>query len=169
MSGDRHGQAPVTEIVHSGAFRPLWWLCLGIIVVAALWGWPLLDGDSFQHRFFGVFWYSMIGLATAVWAVPAEQGCDGTTLERRWTLLGLLTLKRDTLPVSTFNEIRLEQEPNRIGADSIWVVFESGGDPRFVFAHFRASVEGVARAQALARQLSTVSQLPFAEQAPEAG
>ncbi|WP_035054761.1 hypothetical protein [Andreprevotia chitinilytica] len=157
------------ELRFSGAFRPLWWLCAVIIVAAALWGWPLIAGTTFQHGFFGLFWYGMVILAAVIWAVPAEQACDGTTLERRWTLVGLITLKREKLPLSDFNVIRLEQEPNVIGRDSVWVVFEGEKDVRFVFAHFRATDDGVMQAQALARNLATVSQLPFAEAVLEAG
>ncbi|SMC20985.1 hypothetical protein SAMN02745857_01095 [Andreprevotia lacus DSM 23236] len=166
MSGNA-GRAP--EIVFIGAFRPLWWLTAALLLLAAWWGWPLLSGASLAHSFYGVSWYSMIGLAAAIWAVPAEQGCDGTQLERRWTLLGLLTLKRERHALADFRQIRLEQEPNRLGKDSVWVLFEGENGRRFAFAHYRASHQGIAQAQALARQLSTLSQLPFAEQPPEAG
>jgi len=139
------------------------------MLLAAWWGWPLITTDTFQHHFYGVSWYGMIGLAALIWALPSEQACNGTRLERRWTLLGVITLKREAWPLSDFTQIRLDQEPNRLGADSIWVLVEGDNERRFAFAHFRATRKGIAQAQALAEQLAAVSQLPFAQQPSEAG
>ncbi|WP_255988109.1 hypothetical protein [Chitinolyticbacter albus] len=155
-------------IVHRAAFRPGWWAALAVIAAAAWFGRPLLSGASFEHGFFGLFWYTMLALATVLWALPSEQGWDGTQFYRRWRLLGVATVFERTYPASAYTGIALEQDVNAFGRDSIWLVLE--GAERLVFAHWRASAANVARAQALAVALSSASGLPRAgEESPTQG
>ncbi|GAA5784502.1 hypothetical protein [Chitiniphilus shinanonensis] len=155
------------RIVHRIAFRPNWWIAAALLVAAGWWGRPLLSGASFEHGFFGLFWYTMLALATAIWAVPAEQGWDGEALYRRWRLLGLLTLLEHRHAPGEFSRIVLEREAHAFRRDSVWLVFEGG--QRFVFGHWRAGAANLAWAEALARQLSAATGLPFAEPGAEAG
>ncbi|TJZ77450.1 hypothetical protein [Chitiniphilus eburneus] len=154
-------------IVHRTAFRPGWWIAAALLIAAAWWGQPLLSGASFEHGFFGLFWYTMLALATVLWAVPAEQGWDGHMLYRRWRLLGLATLREQRHAPGEFTRIVLEHEAGVFGWHRVWLVFE--GEHRFVFGHWRASASNLAWADALAKQLATATGIPIAEPGAEAG
>lgn len=147
-------------IVHRAAFRAGWWAALAVIALLAWFGRPLLSGASFEHGFFGLFWYSMLALATVLWALPSEQGWDGSRFYRRWRLLGVVTVFERSYPASEFTGIALEQESAAVGRDHVWLVLT--GPTRLVFAHWRASAASVAEAQALAQALSRANGLALA-------
>lgn len=148
-------------IIHRNAAQPAWWFSGIGLVAAAWWGWPLIESDQFQNHFFGVFWYSMLVLGAAFWAVPAEQRVTAQTFERRWCLFGLIPLKRQVRPVSDFASISLDQEPGLFGRDTVWVLLQGKDEVPLVFARYRATVKQIALAQAKAEQLSALTGLPF--------
>lgn len=148
-------------ITHRTAAQPAWWL-FGIgLAAAAWWGLPLLQIDRFENHFFGVFWYSMLALATVFWAVPAEQRASAQTVERHYRLLGLITLWQQVRPVSDFEYITLDQEPGLFGRDSVWLLFQGKDQTTLVFARYRASEKQIAAAQANAEQLAGLTGLAF--------
>lgn len=151
-------------IVHRTISSLAWWLFGAGLVAAAWWGLPLIESPKLENHFFGLFWYSMLALGAAFWAIPAEQRATATMIERRYGLLGLLPLWRQTHPVSRFSAITLEQEPNIFGRDSVWVMLTGSADSSFVFARFRATQRGVAQASRLAGDLATLTGLPLRNQ-----
>ena len=159
-------------LIHRATGQLSWWLFGLGLVAAAWWGQPLVDSTQFENHFFGVFWYSMLGMGAIFWALPGEQYTDGKVLERRTKLLGLLTLWRSRDVISSFARVELEQEPNIFGRDNIWLSLIASEDGettrRFVFAYFSASHRGVAKASKLAGDLARVTGLPFIQPAAEA-
>ncbi|UXY15933.1 hypothetical protein N8I74_02635 [Chitiniphilus purpureus] len=154
-------------LIYRAALRPGWWVALWVLLAAAWFGQPLLSGASFEHGFFGLFWYTMLALATLLWALPSEQGWDGSQFYRRWRLLGFITLFKRHYPPARFRRILLEQESHLFGRDSLWLVLD--GEARLVFGHWRASAGGHAHARALAAALAAATGLPFAEPGDQAG
>ncbi|MDR3429922.1 hypothetical protein [Silvimonas sp.] len=155
-------------LVHRNASKPAW-LIFGLVLLAtAFWGWPLIDSPRFENHFFGLFWYSMIALAAAFWAFPAEQRVYDGVLERRICLFGLIPVRTRQIPLSAFTRVMLDQEPNVIGPDSIWVCLADDGDARFVFAHYRATTAGVRKGVEQVHRLAELTGLPFAQSDPEA-
>ncbi len=150
-------------IVHRTVSSPAWWLFGAGLAAAAWWGLPLIESPKLENHFFGLFWYSMLALGAAFWAIPAEQRATASTLERRYCLLGLITLWRQVYPVSHFNAITLDQEPNIFGRDSVWVMLTGRADATLVFARFRATQKGVAQAGRLASDLAALTGLPFGD------
>lgn len=140
-------------IVHRTTRNLAWWLFGAGLAFAAWWGLPLIESPRLENHFFGVFWYSMLGLGVMFWALPAEQRATAITLERHYRVLGLVTLWRQVYPVSAFNEILLDQEPNMFGRDSVWILFTGESGTSLVFARFPASQKGVARATQLVADL----------------
>lgn len=149
-------------IVHRTISQPAWWLFGLGLAFAAWWGSPLIESPRFENHFFGVFWYSMLALGAAFWAVPAEQRVTAQTVERRYCLLGLITLWRQVRPVSDFASITLDQEPGLFGRDTVWVLLQGKDEVPLVFARYRATVKQIAAAQAKAEQLSALTGLVFA-------
>lgn len=147
-------------IVHRTVSHPAWWLFGVGLALAAWWGLPLIESSELQNNFFGLFWYSMLILGAGFWAVPAEQRATAQHIERRYCLLGVVTLWQHRYLVSDFRAVLLEQEPNMFGRDNVWVMFAGAGDSRLVFARFRASQRGVDAAMALTKQLSEQTGLP---------
>lgn len=158
-------------LISRAVAKPSWWMFGVAMFAAAWWGQPLVDSVHFENHFFGVFWYSMIVLGLMFWALPSEQFTDGTILERRTMLLGLVILWRKSEPIRGFERVELTQEPNIFGKDSVWLSLISSEDGemtrRFVFAYFPASHRGIAKAQQMAGDLSQISGLPFAQAATE--
>lgn len=149
-------------IVHRTISQPAWWLFGLGLAFAAWWGSPLIESPRFENHFFGVFWYSMLALGAAFWAVPVEQRATVQTVERRYCLLGLITLWRQVRPVSDFSSITLDQEPGLFGRDTVWVLLQGKDEVPLVFARYRATVKQIAAAQAKAEQLSALTGLVFA-------
>ncbi|KPC52321.1 hypothetical protein [Amantichitinum ursilacus] len=156
-------------IVHRNAGRVVWWLVGVVLVIAAIWGWPLITTPTLEHHFYGLFWYTMLGLGAAFWMFPAEQTLAGRHLRRRTMLLGLLPVYTREIDLAAFDRVTLEQDRSTIGADSLWVLFAGPDDQRFVFAHYRATRRGQAAATALAGRLAQQSGLAFAQLAPDNG
>ncbi len=148
-------------MIHRTVGHPAWWLFGAGLGFAAWWGLPLIESTALQNHFFGLFWYSMLGLGAAIWAVPAEQHVTANQVERRYCLLGLVPLWKHAHPISNFSALVLEQDPNIFGRDSVWVMFVGQGDFRLVFARFRATERGVARASAMVAELSKLTGLPI--------
>ncbi|GGP25674.1 hypothetical protein [Silvimonas amylolytica] len=154
-------------LTHRNASKPAW-LVFGVVLIAAAgWGWPLIDSPRFENHFFGLFWYSMLLLAAGFWAFPAEQRVYGGVLERRICFLGLIPVRTRHIALTAFTRVVLDQEPNIIGPDSVWVCLADNGEARFVFSHYRATRSGVAKAVQEAHRLAALAGLPFTEQAPE--
>ncbi|AZN37104.1 hypothetical protein [Iodobacter ciconiae] len=160
-----------TMLLSRAVSKPGWWIFGIAMLAAAWWGQPLVDSAHFENHFFGVFWYSMIVLGLMFWVMPAEQYTDGTILERRIMLLGLVPVWKKSELVSAFEQVELTQEPNVFGKDSVWLSLINSEDGeisrRFVFAYFPASQRGIAKAQQMAGDLSQISGLPFAQAAAE--
>ena len=154
-------------IIHRTTSQLAWWFFGLGLLLAAWWGLPLIESSELQNHFFGLFWYSMLALGSVFWVVPAEQRATAHSLERRYCLLGVIPLWRRTYPVSDFNAVQLDQEPSIFGRDSVWVMLVGPDDKRLVFARFRASMRGVARASALADALVAQTGLPLAPPAAE--
>ncbi|MBS1154340.1 MAG: hypothetical protein H6R07_264 [Proteobacteria bacterium] len=151
-------------IVHRTISSPAWWLFGAGLAAAAWWGLPLIESPKLENHFFGLFWYSMLALGAAFWAIPAEQRATATMIERHYGLLGLVPLWRQAYPVSQFSAVTLEQEPNIFGRDSVWVMLTGRSGNPFVFARFRATQRGVAKASQLAGALAALTGLPLDEQ-----
>ena len=156
-------------IIHRSATTLRWWLAGLVLLALAWWGRPLLMSDQFENHFFGLFYYSILAGGALFWALPSEQLYRNGEFIRQTRLLGLITLRRVVLPLAAFSQIRLEQDPNIFGRDSIWLIIAGEGETpaRLAFAHFGASTANVARAQALAAALSQASGLPIAEPVAE--
>ncbi|MDR3411663.1 MAG: hypothetical protein P4L87_12105 [Formivibrio sp.] len=150
-------------IVHRTASSLPWFLFGAGLAAAAWWGLPLIESPKLENHFFGLFWYSMLGLGALLWAIPAEQRALPQTVERRYCLLGLVPLWRQTHPVGDFTGITLDQEPNIFGRDSVWVILTGKTGNTFVFARFRATQRGVGKADQLANALAALTGLPFNE------
>ena len=149
-------------LVHRNATRPAWLISGAVMAAAAFWGWPLITTPRFEYHFYGLFWYSMVGLGALFWMFPSEQRIAQRQLARRSMWLGLLPVYTRTIELAGFDRVTLEQDPNIFGADSIWVTLQGAEDVRFVFAHYRATPRGLRAATALAAQLAQESALPFA-------
>ena len=150
-------------LVHRNATRPVWLISGAALAAAAFWGWPLITTPEFEYHFYGLFWYSMLGLGALFWMFPSEQRLQQRHLSRRSMWLGLLPVYTRELDLAHFDRIELEQDPNVIGKDSIWVTFQGAEGVSFVFAHFRATAQGLRAAQAVAEGLARESALPFAQ------
>ncbi len=160
----------VGVIIHRTASQPVWWV-FGIgLAFAAWWGLPLIESAQLENQFFGLFWYSMLVLGAVFWAVPAEQRASPDTIERRYCLLGAVTLWQRSYPVSDFVAISLDQDPGLFGRDSVWVLFKGKeGVSPLVFARYRATVAQIAAAQTRATELAYLTGLPFALESETGG
>lgn len=143
--------------------RQIAWWGFGLgLVFAAWWGLPLIESDQLQNHFFGLFWYSMLGMGALFWAVPAEQRVSATQVERHYCLFGLIALWKQAQPLSDFQSIVLEQDPNLFRRDTVWVLLKSEAGQSFVFARFTATQRGIAQAQQIAQDLAALTGLAIA-------
>ncbi len=149
-------------IVHRTISQPAWWLFGAGLALAAWWGLPLIESERLENQFFGLFWYSMLALGAASWAVTVEQRVSATTVERCYCLLGLFGLWRQSHPIGDFSAITLEQEPGLFGRDSVWLQLQGKNGTPFVFARYRATHAQIEAAQVRATELSRLTGLPFA-------
>ena len=148
-------------------YQVAWW-GFGIgLTLAAWWGLPLIESDQLQNHFFGLFWYSMLGMGALFWAVSAEQRASATQIERHYRLFGLITLWKQVQPISDFQSIVLEQDPNLFRRDTVWVLLKSDAEQRFVFARFTATQRGIAQAQQIAQDLAALTGLEIRQPQPE--
>ena len=100
-------------IVHRTIRQPAWWLFGAGLALAAWWGLPLIESERLENQFFGLFWYSMLALGAASWAVTVEQRVSATTVERCYCLLGLFVLWRQSHPIGDFSPIGYPAGQNR--------------------------------------------------------
>ena len=156
------------EVVHRTALHRAWWLFGAGIAFAAWFGQPLLTTPTLQHQFYGMFWYSMVGLATVFWIFPAEQRARTGVIERRYCLLGLLPLWRQTHDPARFSGICVELGRNTVGSDMLWIMLTPKTGEPFAFAQIRANSHGAARAERLTNRLAEITGLPIVEAPVEA-
>lgn len=156
-------------ITHRTISQPAWWLFGAGLAFAAWWGLPLIESERLENQFFGLFWYSMLGLGAVSWAVTVEQRVSATSVERRYGLLGLFVLWRQSHPVSNFSAITLEQEPGLFGRDSVWLQLQGKNGTPFVFARYRATDKQIEAARSRASELSQLTGLPFATEGQSGG